>query len=59
MGHTKHLAMLGHRPQQIGHLSTDATAHTTVDLVEQQGAGTIHIRQTGFKGQKKTRHLSS
>ena len=32
---------------------------TGVDLVEQQGTGTIHAGQTGFESEKEARHLTT
>ena len=57
MGDTEHLTMARQQAQQIGHRTANTAAHSSIDFIEEQGAGSIHLGQAGLESQQKTRHL--
>ena len=56
VGDAKHLTLTGQSLKEIRHRSTDATAYTGINLIEQQRAGAIHRGKGGLERKQKTRH---
>ena len=59
MGDAEHLTVLRQHAQQISHRAADTAAHTRIDFIKQQGAGSINFSEAGLESQQKTRHLTT